>query len=361
MSSFKHGFSRRNILRSLSAAGAVVPVVASSARAAPVFMDGRQDAIAESEASDGKNEAAAEKVVNALEGAYGVNRGQRRNHTKGTGALGSFIGMPEMAEYSRSPLFSGQALEVVARFSLAGGDPDASDTEKSPRGIALEFRLPNGGLQHMTMLHTPMFFAAMPKTFLDKFLALKPDPLTGKPDPEKFQEFVASHRDNAAQAHFLADNNPPPSYANCAFYGIHTFRFINRDNKVTMVRWRFVPQDGEKQISDVELETLPPDFLEQALIDRTRQGPVRWDMIVTIGEPGDPEDDPTVLWSDNRKQLKAGTLSIASAMPQQQAGSYNINFDPLVMGDGIAATNDPILLFRSPSYALSFTRRLQGL
>jgi hypothetical protein len=31
-----------------------------------------------------------------------------------------------------------------------------------------------------------------------------------------------------------------------------------------------------------------------------------------------------------------------------------------VMGDGIAATNDPVLLFRSPSYALSFTKRLQG-
>ena len=42
--------------------------------------------------------------------------------------------------------------------------------------MALEFRLPNGGLQHMTMINTPMFFAAMPRTFLDKMLALKPDP-----------------------------------------------------------------------------------------------------------------------------------------------------------------------------------------
>jgi catalase len=34
-------------------------------------------------------------------------------------------------------------------------------------------------------------------------------------------------------------------------------------------------------------------------------------------------------------------------MPQTEAGSYNINYDPLVMSDGIAPTNDPILLFRS--------------
>ena len=48
-------------------------------------------------------------------------------------------------------------------------------------------------------------------------------------------------------------------------------------------------------------------------------------------------------------------------MPQAGAECEKINYDPLVMGDGIAATNDPVLLFRSPSYALSFAKRLGGL
>jgi len=60
--------------------------------------------------------------------------------------------------------------------------------------MALQFRMPDGGLHHMTMIHTPMFFAAVPQTFLDKFIALAVDPATGKPDPEKFQAFKASHR-----------------------------------------------------------------------------------------------------------------------------------------------------------------------
>jgi catalase len=34
-------------------------------------------------------------------------------------------------------LFAGDAVPVVARFSLAGGDPHAADAEKSPRGMAL--------------------------------------------------------------------------------------------------------------------------------------------------------------------------------------------------------------------------------
>jgi len=61
----------------------------------------------------------------------------------------------------------------------------------------------------MTMLNTPMFFAAVPRTLLDWFIALKPDPATGKPDPEKVKAFAATHPDNTAQARFLEDHNPP--------------------------------------------------------------------------------------------------------------------------------------------------------
>src|ERR1044072_1815597 len=306
------------------------------------------------------DEVTAKEVNAALEGAYGVHPGQRRNHTKGTCALGTFVGLPTGAAYSRSPLFSGTSITVVARFSLAGGNPTAADTEKSTRGMALEFRLPNGSLQHMTMLNTPMFFAAMPRTFLDKMLALKPDPATGKPDPETWKEFLASHRDNAAQPNFLDENNPPKSYANSAFYGIHTFKFINQDNKVTLVRWRFVPRDGERQLTDAELTSMPVDFLEQTLISRTQLAPILWDMWLTIGEPGDAEDDPTILWPKGRKEITVGTLTISTAMNQNGAGCEKINYDPLVMGEGMAATNDPILLFRSRSYGVSFSKRLQG-
>ena len=352
------GRSRRHVLATagrLSIAGAMGQAIASSS------LVSRAAAQPNGETAEKTFEASAENVVDTLEAAYSVNPGRRRNHTKGFGALGSFVGVPQAAEYSRSELFSGREIEVVARFSLAGGDSAASDTEKSARGLALQFRMPGGSLHHITMLHTPMFFAAMPKTFLDKFLALKPDSATGKPDPEKFKAFLNSHPDNASQFPFLQANNPPPSYANCAFYGIHTFKFVNKDSNITMVRWRFVPQDGEKQLSDDEQKSMPRDFLERAFIARTHQGPVRWDMLVTIGQPGDAETDPTILWPSNRKEVKVGTLTLSSAMPDPKAGSYKINFDPLMMADGIEPTDDPILLFRSPSYAVSHTRRLRDL
>src|SRR3977135_2336592 len=348
--------SRRDMLTSagrLYMGGVLAPALGSAALSLPA----EATPAPHPNISEEQTEVTAENVVDALEGAYGRHKGQRRNHTKGVGARGIFVGNPEAAIYSRSALFSGRRLEVEARFSVAGGDPEASDAEKSPRGMALEIRMPDGGPHHFTMIHTPMFFAAVPQTFLDKFIALAIDPSTGEPDMAKFKAYMASHPDNASQAKFLMDNNPPPSYANCAYYGIHTFRFVNKTEKITNVRFRFVPDDGEKQLSDAKLKSMPRDFLEKALNERLEKGPARWDMILTIGEPGDSENNPQILWPASRRELKAGTLTITSAIPSAEAGSYRINYDPLVMADGIAPSDDPILLFRSPSYGLSYTRR----
>jgi len=302
----------------------------------------------------------ADQVVSALEDTFGVHPGERRNHTKGTCAAGEFVGSPEMEAYTRAALFSGEPVPVVARFSMPGGNPKIPDTAKTPRGMAVEFRLADGSLQHMTMLNTPMFGAASPQTFFDDIVAKRPVPATGKPDPEKIKTFKASHPDSWPQAEFLARHNPPPSWANSSYFGIHTFKFVDRAGKTTLVRWRFVPQDGEKQMSADELKSFPPDFLEQALIDRTERGPVHWDMLVTIGAAGDPVDDPTRLWPAGRKEIKAGTLTISSAMSQKGAACEKINFDPLVMTEGIEPTNDPVLLFRSPAYAISFGKRMSG-
>jgi len=96
------------------------------------------------------------------------------------------------------------------------------------------------------------------------------------------------------------------------------------------------------------------------LVERSSKGPVRWDMMVTIGRSGDEEIDPTQLWPEDRKQIKAGTLSIAAVGAQAGAECERVNFDPMVMADGIAPTADPILRFRSPAYGVSFAKRLGG-
>ena len=75
-------------------------------------------------------EVTAPQMIDAFEGDFGVHPGQRRNHTKGLCAAGEFVGTTDAAALSRSALFSGKTIPVVARFSLGGGDPEVPDRRR---------------------------------------------------------------------------------------------------------------------------------------------------------------------------------------------------------------------------------------
>lgn len=302
----------------------------------------------------------ADQVVGALEKLSGVTPGERRNHIIGICVKGTFVGSKQAQAYSRSALFSGANIPVVGRFSLAGGNPKAPDSAKSPRGLALQFALPGNNIQHFAMLNVPVFSAATPQTFYDAAMSNMPDPATGKPDPEKQKAFRETHPDAKPLGEFMSKNNPPASYANSDFFSIHTFKFINQKNETTLVKWQFVPEDGVKRLTDAEMASAPARFLDEDLMAKASKGPIRWKMMVTIGEPGDEQMNPTVYWPAERKKIEAGVLTLTSATPQKGADCEKINFDPLVMTDGVAPTADPVLNFRSAAYASSFGKRISG-
>ena len=88
--------------------------LASAASGIPTFVLGAPAA---------GTEVTAPQMIDAFEGTFGVHPGQRRNHIKGTCAAGEFVGTPDAAALSRSALFSGKAIPVVARFSLGAAAP----------------------------------------------------------------------------------------------------------------------------------------------------------------------------------------------------------------------------------------------
>jgi catalase len=55
-----------------------------------------------------------------------------------------------------------------------------------------------------------------------------------------------------------------------------------------------------KEMTAADVKTAPRDFLEKNLVEHTRKGPAVWDMVVYVGEPGDPQDDPTLAWPERR-------------------------------------------------------------
>lgn len=297
-------------------------------------------------------------VVDTLErNAGGVHPGFRRNHSKGVCALGSFTATQEAATLSRSPIFSGRALPVVARFSVAGGRPKMPDTARNPRGMALKLILPDGSAHMMAMIHTPLFGVSTPAAFLANLQANAPDPATGKPNPAAIQAFAAAHPESHAQGEFLKTHNPPASYASTPYFSLHAFRFINAAGQGRFVRWRFEPQDGTAYLEDETLAAAPADFLETRLQERMQKGPARWNMIVTLAEAGDALTDPTVAWPAGRQEVRVGVLELVKAEPQAGGSCDKVNFDPLVLSDGVEPSDDPVLRFRSPAYAVSFGRR----
>jgi hypothetical protein len=110
-------------------------------------------------------------------------------------------------------------------------------------------------------------------------------------------------------------------YADEVHYGIRMFELVNRADKATFARWRFIPQDGEMTRSDPTLASTPGTVLERALIKRTRQGPVRWDMLVMLAEPSDSDGDQPIRWPATREELHLGTMTTRSTMPRKGAGA----------------------------------------
>jgi catalase len=80
-------------------------------------------------------------------------------------------------------------------------------------------------------------------------------------------------------------------------------------------------------------------------------------MIVTVAAPGDPTDNATVMWPAGRRQVDAGTLTIARAEPEESGACRDITFDPTILPDGVTLSDDPLLAARSAAYAASFRRR----
>lgn len=300
------------------------------------------------------------ELLAAFEQQFGRHPGQRKGHARGFCASGEFAPAPGAAAFARTPWLAGSVLPVLARFSMAGGNPAAHEAARTPRGLGLQFVLPGGGVHQMALLSTPVFGARDPETFLGLLRAQRPDPATGKPDPARVAAFREAHPDTRPQALWLAANAPPWSYATTAYHGIHTFQVERPGGDWQPVRFRFEPLDGVRGLSPEELAAAPPAFLQGRLRQRLEEGPVSFLLIATLAAPGDALDDPSVAWPPGREEQVLGELRVTSAAATDGGDCVGINFDPNVLAPGLRPSADPVLRIRSAAYALSFGRRLQG-
>ena len=82
--------------------------------------------------------------------------------------------------------------------------------------------------------------------------------------------------------------------------------------------------------------------------------------MLQLAAAGDPTDDVTALWPEDRPLVELGRLEIAGVSPRSAADERKLIFDPTNRTDGIDLSADPILLARSAAYAISYERRTRG-
>jgi catalase len=295
------------------------------------------------------------RFTDGFEEVSGVHPGFRRNHAKGVGVSGFFKSNGNGVRLSKSGVFPAGRFPVLGRFSLGGGNPYAPDAESSVRGLGLEFSLPDGELWRSAMIHLPVFPFRTPQAFYENTLDSKPDPQTGKPDPAKMQAFLAGHPETAKALEFIKSQPASTGFGDCTFHSLNAFRFINADEESTPVRWILTPVDPWK--TEEAADPQEKNFMFDALIAQIHRQPLKWNLIVIVGQPGDPTNDATKPWPEKREQVNVGTLTLDRIESDDTSPARDINFDPLVLPDGIESSDDPLLSARSAVYSQSYTRR----
>jgi catalase len=294
----------------------------------------------------------AEQAVDAINDISGRHEGHRAAHAKGTLLTGTFT--PDASGLTRAAHMQSEPVRVTARVSNGGGDPAIPDYAKEGRGLAVKFYLPDGSKTDIVALSLPCFFARTPEDFLEFTRARKPDPETGQPDFAKLGAWLEKHPEAgpAIQAAVTAD--PPESYATVLYNSIHSFRWIGADGKARYVRYRFEPEAGESTLSEQEAKARGRDYLQEEILAR---GSTAFRMVAVLADEGDPVDDPTVAWPEERLRVVVGRLELTGPETEREQGDDILVFDPTRVTDGIDPSDDQILRFRPRAYAASVTRR----
>lgn len=297
------------------------------------------------------------RLVDSEEALHGVHEGHRAVHAKGVLCSGTFRATPRAATLCRAPHLQGDEIRVHVRFSNAGGDPTRRDATNDGRGMAVKFYLQDGTTTDISAITIPVFVARSPEDVLELNLARQADPATGRPDLNKIGAYLEKHPEAVPAVEAAMVAQAPESYLRCRYFALHAFKLVSSDGAGTWVRYRWDPDAGEAWLDRDEAKQRDHDYLRVDLEERLAPGPQGFALWAEVAEEGDPLDDPTARWPEEREQVELGHLAIAELAFDRDRDGDILVFDPTRVPDGIELSNDPILLARPHAYDESVYRR----
>lgn len=149
------------------------------------------------------------------------------------------------------------------------------------------------------------------------------------------------------------------SYATDTFFGVNAFHLVAADGKKTAIRYRILPSSSPTTLSAEELEAKPDNFLRTELESRIGVGPLRFVLVAQLAASGDPTDDATALWPEDRETVELGQIELDTLLDEEEGGNEQkrVIFDPIPRIEGVEASDDPLLEMRAAIYLISGRER----
>ncbi|KAF9694295.1 hypothetical protein EKO04_007818 [Ascochyta lentis] len=327
------------------------------------------------------NNTLPKELVDEMQRLFGKHAGYRTTHAKGLLVEGSFTPTEQARTLSVASHFNNASTPVIARFSVGGGIPHIPDADDgaTPKGLAVRFLIDehthtdlishtfNGfatrtGEDFLAFLQVFRAFQTT-KALLDKAKAAGDDTTketaTFKAAAAPFQAFLTSH---PSAATFVNSPKPNPfNYGTITYYEPNTHILTNRDGKVTNVRYRLDPEDGEHLHPDdpSQLKVLGQSYLEEDLQQRFPSKPIIFNIQAHIANSDDIIDDATIPYKST-KFVSVGKLIINKVSDDNVAKQQQIALSPtpdLCGIKGIKASADPLIQARKGVYYISVDQR----
>lgn len=289
--------------------------------------------------------------------AGGRHEGYRANHAKGVLATGRFQPNPEAKTVTYALHLQDDPSDVIVRFSAPTGVPDIDDASPDafPKGMAIRFLLPDEGITDIVVLSVDRFPVSTPEQFLEMLRAIHASQGSDE-KPLPIEKFIAAHP--AAKRFVELEKPAPEGFTTQTYHGINAFEFENAGGDKVYGRYIIEPVNGNVFLTAEQRLKAGPNYLLEELPERLATAPASFRIALQIAEAGDAINDPTVVWPQDRRIVELGILTLDSIMEDGDVYAKANMFNPLALVDGIAPSEDPILLARPTAYAISFGRRV---
>ena len=302
---------------------------------------------------------------------------ERVVHARGSAAHGIFKVHEDMSEYTKAGFLCDTQREtpVFVRFSTVAGSRGSSDLSRDVRGFAVKFYTEEGNFD-LVGNNMPVFFIQDAIKFPDLIHAVKPEPHNEIPQAasahDTFWDFISNAPESAHMVMWvMSDRSLPRSLRMMEGFGVHTFRFVNAENKSCFVKFHWKPLLGVHSVAWDEAQNISgkdPDFHRRDLWEAIDNGDFpQWEFGVQIVPEEDEHKfefdllDPTKLIPEELVPVRRiGTLTLNRNPDNFFAETEQVAFHTGHVVPGIDFTNDPLLQGRLFSYTDTQLIRLGG-